>query len=74
MLVQHVLLAPGVTAAVGLAWTLFGTVAGHDVYAAPNCLEIVSLLFLECVKVDPSVAGAFSPTSSLYLRNAVVHL
>lgn len=73
-LAQHVPLAPRVTAAMGLAWTLFGTVVGQDVYADPNRLEIFSLLRTECVKADPSVAGELSSTSSLYLRNDLFHL
>lgn len=73
-LAQHVPLAPRVTAAMGLAWSLFGTVVGQDVYADPNRLEIFSLLRTECVKADPSVAVELSSTSSLYLRNDLFHL
>lgn len=73
-LAQHVPLAPRVTAAMGLAWTLFVTVVGQDVYADPNCLEIFSLLRTECVNADTSLAVEFFSTSSLYLRNDLFHL
>lgn len=74
LLAQHVPLAPRVTAAMGLAWTLFGTLVGQDVYADTNCLEIFSLLRTECVNADPSAVVGFSWTSNLYLRNDLFHL